>query len=370
MKQQKTYVCRLSVILVLGILTVTGLTIPSFTLDAFASPGTSTLYGTDPFISSLITIDPSTGTSSVVGGTVLGPSLAVDPTTGIMYASSSGGAGLFYSINPSTGAETTIGSLVNAQGAPGLDFSDDGTLYATVNTGGEKTGGTSLATINKSTGLVSIIGSLGVSNMGAIAFHPNGTLYGATEKKPEGPFGELYTINTTTGAATLVTAITDNLNFPHAGGFSSIQFGCDETLYYGGGSFAGDFGTINIDTGLYTQISSITSQGSLGGLAFQLKCDMDGDNILDHLDNCPSVSNVNQNDLDFDGAGDACDNETTITSNTILTTNTSLVGDLIVEPGVVLTINPGVTLDIDFVNHKILVKAGGGILIKAGGTIT
>ena len=63
------------------------------------------------------------------------------------------------------------------------------------------------------------------------------------------------------------------------------------------------------------------------------------------------------------------DGQTTITSNTILTTNTSLVGDLIVEPGVVLTINPGVTLDIDFVNQKILIKFGGGILIKAGGTI-
>jgi hypothetical protein len=41
-----------------------------------------------------------------------------------------------------------------------------------------------------------------------------------------------------------------------------------------------------------------------------------------------------------------------------------------VETGNVLTINPGVTMDIDFVNNKILVKFGGGILIKSGGTIT
>ncbi len=98
--------------------------------------------------------------------------------------------------------------------------------------------------------------------------------------------------------------------------------------------------------------------------------DIDGDGVSGDIDNCPNVSNANQNDLDSDGTGDACDSETIITSNTILTADTSLLGDLIVESGNVLTINPGVTLDIDFVNQKILVKFGGGILIKSGGTIT
>ncbi len=321
---------------------VTGLTIQSFTLDASASPGRGTLYGTDPFSDNFITINPSTGVPSIVGDIeFIGPSLAVDPTTGIMYASSFGpNLKNLYTVNPSTGAETLVGSLVNAQNAPGLDFRSDGVLYATANTLGGQTGGTSLATINKSTGLVSIIGSLGVSNMGAIAFDQNDILYGATENKDVAPFGALYTINTSTGVATLVTEIRSSLNLPHPGGFSSIQFGCDETLYYGGGSLAGDFGTIDIDTGVFTQINSLTSDGSLGGLAFQEKCDMDGAN------------------------------ETTITSNTILTTNTSLAGDLVVETGVILTINPGVTLDIDFVNQKILIKFGGGILIKSGGTIS
>ena len=101
-------------------------------------------------------------------------------------------------------------------------------------------------------------------------------------------------------------------------------------------------------------------------------CDTDDDNdtILDGSDNCSLIANVNQNDLDSDATGDACDSQTIITSNTILTTDTSIGGDLVVETGVVLTINPGVTMDIDFVNNKILVKSGGGILIKAGGTIT
>jgi len=98
--------------------------------------------------------------------------------------------------------------------------------------------------------------------------------------------------------------------------------------------------------------------------------DIDGDGVSGDIDNCPNVSNANQNDLDSDGTGDACDSQTIITSNTILTSDTSLGGDLVVEAGAVLTINPGVTLDIDFTNKKILVKFGGGILIKSGGTIT
>ncbi len=98
--------------------------------------------------------------------------------------------------------------------------------------------------------------------------------------------------------------------------------------------------------------------------------DIDGDGVSGDIDNCPNVSNANQNDLDSDGTGDACDSQTIITSNTVLTADTTLSGDLVVEPGFVLTINPGVTLDIDLVNHKITVKSGGGILIKSGGTIT
>jgi len=97
--------------------------------------------------------------------------------------------------------------------------------------------------------------------------------------------------------------------------------------------------------------------------------DIDGDGISGDIDNCPNVSNVNLNDLDSDGTGNACDAETIITSNTILTADTFLKGDLVVEPGVVLTINPGVTLNIDLKIHKVLVKFGGGILIKSGGKI-
>ncbi len=44
-------------------------------------------------------------------------------------------------------------------------------------------------------------------------------------------------------------------------------------------------------------------------------------------------------------------------------------GDVIVPAGVVLTIDNGVTLSIDLVNHKLLVQPGGGVLVRALGAI-
>ena len=97
--------------------------------------------------------------------------------------------------------------------------------------------------------------------------------------------------------------------------------------------------------------------------------DNDGDGIGDNLDNCPNILNPNQNDLDSDGIGDVCDAETIIHVNTVLTTDTSLGGDLIVD-GANLTINSGATMDIDLVNFDWIIKSGGSVLIKAGGQIT
>jgi len=233
-------------------------------------------------------------------------------------------------------------------------------------------GGSQLATINPNTGFVTIIGPLGVTNMGAMAFAPDGTLYGATENKGFSPFGALYTINTSTGAATLVTPIRDGGNQPHPGGFSSIQFGCDGTLYYGGGSsfdanIAGDFGTININTGVFTQTFFQTATGSLGGLAFQLVCDQDGDGVPDNIDNCPNDFNTGQEDIDEDNTGDVCDPLNEIDSNTTITQDTTL-ADVVVSNSAVLTIQAGKTLTISSGNN-ITIQFGSGVLIKSGGTL-
>ena len=45
--------------------------------------------------------------------------------------------------------------------------------------------------------------------------------------------------------------------------------------------------------------------------------DTDGDGIPDGQDNCPNVSNPNQEDRDGDTAGDACDAEPTVANLTL-----------------------------------------------------
>jgi len=59
------------------------------------------------------------------------------------------------------------------------------------------------------------------------------------------------------------------------------------------------------------------------------------DRVSGYIDKYPNGSKASQNDLDSDVTRDACDSETIITLNPILTDYTSLSGDLVLETGVV-----------------------------------
>lgn len=59
----------------------------------------------------------------------------------------------------------------------------------------------------------------------------------------------------------------------------------------------------------------------------------------------------------------------TITRSCTLTSTSTAPANVIVQSGTVLTIPNGLKLNIDFIHHHLLVKAGGGVLIKAGGAI-
>ena len=69
------------------------------------------------------------------------PALAVDPTTGVMYAGQGAGSPNLYTVDPITGAATLVGDTGLGVAAIGdLDFTSDGTLFASVNIVGD--GGT------------------------------------------------------------------------------------------------------------------------------------------------------------------------------------------------------------------------------------
>lgn len=240
-----------------------------------AVPGDGTLYATVPFYAELITINPNNGDFVLVGQTfhpvdllVPIPSLAMDSQAGIMYGG--GGSEFFnlYTVDTSSGDLTLVGPTGQGN-LVGLDFSPGGELFAAVKPEGTSSGGTHLGTVDKNTGDTTIIGPFGVPRMGAIAFASDGTLYGATENNGQ-QLGELYTIDTDTGQANLVAPI-QFANLPTNGGFASIQFGCNGSLYGGAGSTFDDFGIINTLTGSF-DILATQVDFTIGGMAFESRC--------------------------------------------------------------------------------------------------
>jgi hypothetical protein len=263
---------------------------------AHSAPGSGTLFGTDGNGGRLIAVDQGTGAGTVVGptGVRVVPSLAVDPTTGTMYAGGGGGAPNVYTVDPSTGTATLVGSTGLGLAAVGaLDFREDGTLFAAVNIVGDGGSGSDhLATIDKTTGAATVIGPFGtcpsggscsIEGMEGIAFDSSGTLWGASSTRGAGGAGGtpgLYTINPSTGAATFVAPIQDSSATAPTGGVVSLQFACDGTLYGGtaratnAATDGGRLVTINPVTGVFSFVGSVSATGgsSLAALAFQDQC--------------------------------------------------------------------------------------------------
>jgi hypothetical protein len=191
----------------------------------------------------------------------------------VLYAATAAGAaGHLYTINPTTGAIVTdIGVLNNANGVnypiSGLAFHPTtGVLYGS--TGNNSTVPGRLVSINTSTGLVTDIGALntGVTNssgvpstMSDLSFTAAGQLVGVASIG--GP--NLYTINTSTGQATLVGP--SGLTSTTGGGLAISSAG----VYYGTPT-ATRFGTYNSSTGAYTNIATtiLPLGGSIAALAF------------------------------------------------------------------------------------------------------
>lgn len=171
------------------------------------------------------------GTSAAFGQVIFGAA----------YVGSSAAANL-YSIDPTTGAGTLIGSTGLKQ-LSALDFNPTtGVLYGIGLSA--VTGGYVLATINTATGASTLVGGVTVGPFQDLAFAGNGALYGLSG-------GGLWSINPSNGAATLVSGST-------AGFFGDgLSFGSGGILYESTAiNTDSDLASVSSTTGVATFINS------------------------------------------------------------------------------------------------------------------
>jgi hypothetical protein len=163
--------------------------------------------------SSLYSIDSVTGAGTLVG-TNLGHavnSIAIDPTTGIMYGTTTNWSGTNSSllkIDPVTGTSTVVGSCGLFLGCRTLTSDSVGNLWGWTESGDDA------VTINKSTGTATVAGESGVFTAGQVL------AFDASDNLTLVQHANNYTINQGTGAAVLGST----LSFDPGSGGAAFDF--------------------------------------------------------------------------------------------------------------------------------------------------
>jgi hypothetical protein len=173
--------------------------------------GNGTLYGTDDANpAGVYQITPASGALNSLGtvpDTTEGGTVGSD---GLIYSVGSGANANFFTINPVTLVVNVINANLGFQ-SDGLAVFLGGVYYTDINSAGND----QLEAVNPVTGIATPVGTgLGVSIFSGV--NVNGVIYGA------GSDGNLYTIDTTTGIATLDVAITGVTGSVDALAFNSI----------------------------------------------------------------------------------------------------------------------------------------------------
>jgi len=204
-----------------------------------------TLYGCNGGFGSLpasdlYTIDPTTGSATLIGSMVniVGCSgLRFQPSTGVLFAVGldvlTGIVSLF-TVDVQTGLATMIGHSSNICPGGGnhriadIAFRSDGVLFGSLTASGVTN--TCLGTLSTTTGAVTFIGQTGDGSEGnGLAFDSHDTLWLATS-------GHLDTLNQATAAATFVAPIVD------CGPMNALAFDVSNTLYASLNCGSGGFG--------------------------------------------------------------------------------------------------------------------------------
>jgi len=185
------------------------------------------------------TVDLNSGAFTLIGSMGSGGYTGLAVANGVLYTEQNG---ILYSVNKTNASLTTIGGLL------GNNFATFGStttgLYGLAGTGAQNVA--TLFSINPATGAVAAIGPVGVVGNGQFFYARfsvgSSTLYMENN-------GNLYTINTSTGAGTQVGTTDSN------GYLTSVLLFENGTFYVGTGS---GIGTIDVTTGQITPHSSIT----------------------------------------------------------------------------------------------------------------
>lgn len=159
-------------------------------------PTTGVLYAVENNTGTLLTMNPATAATTTIGSTSAQiPDIAFSPS-GVLYGWFEPGIDDLITIDLTTGAVTIVGDSSLGTANVGIAVSAGGTIYMhSVGT---------LYTIDGTTGAVvsSITLDRGLSNV--LAFDSAGVLYGGLRN---GSNFELYTVDFTTGTTTLVGSV-------------------------------------------------------------------------------------------------------------------------------------------------------------------
>jgi len=191
---------------------------PTLVGGAFLDDDFSTLYSLDYDSGELVTVDTASAAIDAIGVATTQndeawSGLAVDPTDGTLYASStlmSGGlSSTLYRLDPATATATPIGPVTGGGRIIEIAVDAAGTLY------GVDIAADVLVSLDKASGAANPIGSLGFDAEFAegLDFDPSTNVLYFAAVDNQSVFsqpGEMYTIDTATGHATLVGGISAN----------------------------------------------------------------------------------------------------------------------------------------------------------------
>lgn len=146
-----------------------------------------------------ITTGAALGTPVADGGSFTGLEWVGSSLYGTSVTTSRGASQLRI-LDPATGGSSLIGTTGIVDPIAGLAYDETNAVMYGI-TGGARGGSSNLVTVNLTTGVATVIGSVGF-NGGSLEFGPDGNLYAGSV----GNTGNLYRINKATAASTLVGA--------------------------------------------------------------------------------------------------------------------------------------------------------------------